>query len=256
VSKETRRDNEALAKDATTVAAAAGAAATVAGLGVGLAAGPAAGLAAAGAVGGGLAGMATTWLARRRERRWAAWVHAYFNAADDVDPALVEAELHAKGQDPLIQDVVLEGARALDEALADVTVPALARLTREYVSGGKPADAFFRGVRRVLADLSVAEFETLRGFIDRLLALDVAEVQPTVQVEYIALDGAPDPQLYYLRPLSEDKAKARSAKNESRRHQRTLRRSEAVPRAEGERLGSGGEERRVGLDHRAARRCL
>jgi hypothetical protein len=60
---------------------------------------------------------------------------------------------------------VLEGIRAIDEAIADAVVPVLARLTREYVSRGAKADGFFRGARRLFVDLDDQEFIELRTLL-------------------------------------------------------------------------------------------
>lgn len=191
------------------------AAAGIAAASIGVAPAVGVALAAGGTAGNALLAYATTRLAERRERRWGRWIEAYIRADPSVDEAEVEAHLHAKGDDPLVQEVVLEGVRAIDEALVDIVVPALARLTRQYVTTGRQADGFFRGVRRTLTDLTSEEYAALLGLLQRLEALDVATSQPDVHLHYRATAEQPIPQLHYMRPYSEEERKRRSTFNEA-----------------------------------------
>jgi hypothetical protein len=164
-------------------------------------------------VAGSIARFIMSSLERKRERRWISWIGAYVNATPNVDADLVVAQLHAKGGDPLVQEIVIEGARAVDEALSDVVVPALARLTREYVSEEKRGDGFFRGTRRLLSDLGDDEFDALRGLLRAVVAADVALTEPEIRLVYRATKTPPD--VAYLRPLPADEAKARALQNET-----------------------------------------
>jgi hypothetical protein len=170
--------------------------------------------AAGGAAGGGIAGMALNWLATRRRRRWERWIDGYVNAAPPIDLDEVEAHLHAKGDDPVVQEVVLEGVRAIDEALADVVVPALARLTRQYVADGRSADGFFRGVRRTLSDLTNEEFAALVSLLRRVATLDIASSAQEVELHYVPTENPHGYQLDYLRPLPKAERTKRGTVNE------------------------------------------
>jgi hypothetical protein len=182
--KDARRDREGGAKEAATAVVNAAGTIAAGALAVGATPATSVGL----AVGAGLitavTGRLTGWQSRKRERRVVAWIGAYVEGSPDLDPELVEAEIHAKAEhNPVIQEVILEGARAIDEALADVVLPTLARLTRSYRVSERPADAFFRGVRRMLSDLDGEEFAAFTLLIKRLLSDDRVDT-----VEYFRLE--------------------------------------------------------------------
>jgi|ERR1019366_335365 hypothetical protein len=105
------------------------------------------------------------WKRDRVRKRWREFVGEYVKGEGDVDPMVAEAELHAFGDQPYVQELVLEAARGLDEALADVVVPALGRLARLYASTGRRADGFFRGMRRLLQELNAEAFGELLSFL-------------------------------------------------------------------------------------------
>ncbi|OJH33994.1 hypothetical protein BON30_45935 [Cystobacter ferrugineus] len=109
--------------------------------------------------------------------------------------AAAEAELRAKAGEPLFQEVVLENLRSLDEALDDAVVPALARLMRMYVTESRRADAFFRGVRRLLSDLTGDEYADLCSLIRWAVELASYGNQDVVELEYVMRDGATAPTL-------------------------------------------------------------
>jgi hypothetical protein len=121
-------------------------------------------------------------LSGRRQARTRAFVEEFFEAAQDLHPGVLEAKIHAFGDDPVVQEAVLEAVRGIDEALADVVVPALARLARLYGMTGRPADAFFRGMRRLLQDLNADAFSELvallRTFRSDTTALRRLEADP------------------------------------------------------------------------------
>ncbi|HEY1693090.1 MAG TPA: hypothetical protein VGG39_13070 [Polyangiaceae bacterium] len=62
---------------------------------------------------------------------------------------------------PLSAEFVAEAARLIAEALADEVVPVMGRMVHLYESKGRAADGFFRGVRRVLTDVTSEEFHGL-----------------------------------------------------------------------------------------------
>jgi hypothetical protein len=122
-------------------------------------------LAGAGAVGNALFGEAGRAYLEALPRRRKIFYEAYLQGRS-VDPELDEAKLHAESSDPIVQQLVIEAARLIGEALVDAVVPAMARLTRAYAAERRPADAFFRGMRRVLTDLSEQEFRDLRALLE------------------------------------------------------------------------------------------
>jgi hypothetical protein len=77
--------------------------------------------------------------------------------------------------DPAARNALFESLRNLSNALDDSVVPALADLTAEYLREHKPADAFFRGVQRVLSDLTAGEFESLRDLMVAVAAIPVSK---------------------------------------------------------------------------------
>jgi hypothetical protein len=105
-----------------------------------------------------LFGIVTSIRGTRANRRLEKIYEVYCESGAEHDPERVEAELQSRAHLPEVQDVVCEGFRAIEDLLTDAALPALARLTRSYVVNARPADWFFRGVRRLLSDLSAEEF--------------------------------------------------------------------------------------------------
>jgi hypothetical protein len=125
------------------------------------------------------------WVRNRNRRRFQQLIEGYIRASDGIDPDVVEARLQAAVENADVQGAVLEAVRGLDEALSDVAIPALARLLRLYTMGTKPADAFFRGVRRVLQELNPDAFNEL------VAALRTFRDAPPSEVREIRADTAP-----------------------------------------------------------------
>lgn len=146
---------------------------------------------------------------RRRERRKEAYLDEYVRSDDwlagylegaAVDVEVAERALVLKGAAPEVQDVVIEGARALDEALSDAVVPSLARLTRHYVASAMCADAFFRGMRRLLSELDSDEFVALCELVSALLQVNEILALPVVELQHISTAVGLPPVVSYLRP--------------------------------------------------------
>jgi hypothetical protein len=83
---------------------------------------------------------------------------AYFENAPDETVAVVLATFL---EDPRAQAVLIESIRAALESLSEAVLPALAVLMREYQRTGKEPDAYFRGVCRVLQELTADEYADL-----------------------------------------------------------------------------------------------
>jgi hypothetical protein len=90
------------------------------------------------------------------ERRCIAYSEELFREDELPPTAFADEEM---------QELVVESARAIAEALTDAIVPAMARLTRSYAMHRFRADTFFRGMRRLLTDLSDLEFCELRTML-------------------------------------------------------------------------------------------
>jgi hypothetical protein len=119
--------------------------------------------------------------------RWRIWYAAYTEGQGD--PELVEAQLWVDAQEPIIQELVVENARAVAEALTASVVPVLARLTREYRSAGRAPDAFFRGMRRLLSDLSEEEFVAFRDLIIGIADLKISPKPGTLELVILEVAG-------------------------------------------------------------------
>jgi len=136
------------------------------------------------------------FLARTRAR-WADFWDVYRKGRAG-DPELAEAQVQANSDDPLLRDLVVEDARAVAEALADPVIPVLARLTRAYQSEGKVADGFFRGMRRLLTDVTEAEFGALRDLVVSVMALPHPANTFTIELLYSAMEPDTTVQLHAL----------------------------------------------------------
>jgi hypothetical protein len=134
----------------------------------------------------------------RNRRRWALWYEGYRKAADIIQPEVLEAKLQANAEDPIVQELIVESARAIGEAIVDVIAPIMARLTRLYESERRPADAFFRGMRRVLTDLSTEEFADFREIISRTLR---APYDPTTPWFVVENESWPDRSRFVIRAV-------------------------------------------------------
>jgi hypothetical protein len=131
-------------------------------------------LAAVVAAGSALMQLGYGWMKERTETRWTKWTAAYIGGDAGADVAAFEKDLEAiVTGDAAGRDLVIENVRALADALSDVVVPALAKLTRDYISKKQGADAFFRGLRRILSDVSEDEYVALRDLVRRVCDLDV-----------------------------------------------------------------------------------
>lgn len=171
-------------------------------------------LAGLGAIGKRIGQLIVSSVAKRRERRGLAWIQAYIEGLPNSDPNIAEAELHARGDNPEVQEAVIEGARAVEDALDDIVVPALARLTRIYVSNGIRVDPFFRGMRRLLCDVDDAEFRSLRAILQSVSSTDVISATGGIELQYLALEKGASPLVTYLREYPPDVQKAKATKNE------------------------------------------
>ena len=102
------------------------------------------------------------WRSMRGRARYRQFVFAYVKAIDGEPPDRVEAKLQAIGDKVEVQNAVLEAVRrGLDEALSEDAVVGLARITRLYTATGRPVDFFFRGMRRLLREMSHAAYTDL-----------------------------------------------------------------------------------------------
>lgn len=140
------------------------------------------------------------WTEDLARKRWAALLAAYFADVGPLSAEEMEEQLRVDGENPCLQEVLIETVRSVGEALDGAVVPALARLARRYKASGNRPDAFFRGMRRVLSDLDAEEFEALKLLVDKVLAIDLGESRDQVVLERAALEPGGTPQLSFVRP--------------------------------------------------------
>jgi hypothetical protein len=96
------------------------------------------------------------------------------NVIDHYDPgeqgADVRESISNRMNEPAAVGVLVESLRALADRLDPAVVPAMGTLAAEYLSKRLSPDAFLRGASRMLAELSAAEHEALRGLLRELAA--------------------------------------------------------------------------------------
>jgi hypothetical protein len=97
---------------------------------------------------------------RKRFEHW--WEELTWSTASNEG---VAAEVKAKLDDPVTQEVIFESLHVVLDSIADEVIPSIALVTREYALQGKSADRFFRGFTRLLKDLSGREYDDLRRLV-------------------------------------------------------------------------------------------
>lgn len=102
--------------------------------------------------------------ANRRRARVTRWAEAMFSSPEEA--SAFEQDYKLRAENPDFQQLIVEGLRAIDDAIDEAVVPALGRLMGEFLTS-KP-DAFFRGVRRLLSDLTSGELFELEQLLQAL----------------------------------------------------------------------------------------
>ena len=154
------------------------------------------------------ASLVVRWTNERMARRFKRFLDAFLEG-DQValSPEDVEAKLGEAGADPRAREAILEALRAASDALADVVVSPLARLVRTYALEKRGPDVFFRGMRRVLTDLSEDEFEALREFVRRAEGVRFSGEHPSsLELLYWKTADDTDAQLHATRRWVEEVA--------------------------------------------------
>jgi len=152
-------------------------------------------LAAAGDAGPAIVELFVSGWRGRRRREVSEWWDAV--VMDNGSEQGAAAQIAARVEDPVAQEVIVGALRALLDRVAPVVVPALGMLTREYLREGKEPDAFFRGMARVLGDLTAAEYEVLRNMAVRMrrhhmtrrLSFHVVSLPGMLEGVQLAVDG-------------------------------------------------------------------
>lgn len=102
-------------------------------------------------------------LFERKKRAAEDWWRA---VVEDTSTEIAVAILiDTKKDDPDCQEVLFTAFREALNAVSDGAIRPLGLLTREYVQAGRSADAFFRGLGRLLADASSAEIAALKRML-------------------------------------------------------------------------------------------
>jgi hypothetical protein len=111
-------------------------------------------------------------------KQWWDWV-TMVDAPDET----VRAEIEAHLDNPDAQEAIYSSLKEVLDCTNSEVLKPLAMLTREYVREDKAPDAFFRGVTRVLADLTRGELKALR-----LLVRLAADVEKRLDPGMLAVD--------------------------------------------------------------------
>lgn len=109
------------------------------------------------------------WQNERRQK----FLKAFAGNDGSVDGLRLLTEL---GDTEWSKNAIFAALRHVNEAIDDAVIPALGRLLREYLGCGKRIDWYFRGVQRVLSDLTPEEFEQLKIFLDYVFNLRLDDV--------------------------------------------------------------------------------
>jgi hypothetical protein len=137
----------------------------------------------------------------RNRERWRNYFKAYTEDDPSVDPADAERLFAEAADNPDLRELVVDAARVIAEALSNAVVPAMARLTRLYASTDTKADGFFRGMRRVLTDVTDQDFCDLRAIVGAAAA-DLPELVPWIQLEIMHGPGPVDDVASLMRSAS------------------------------------------------------
>lgn len=84
-------------------------------------------------------------------------------ARDDADADAIDEVLQERARDPVVAEAIFEAVKRFFDAPSAEAAPTLGRLLGEYIRDKREADHVFRGVARLLADLSTDEIRTLRA---------------------------------------------------------------------------------------------
>jgi hypothetical protein len=147
------------------------------------------------------------WSDERRAKRLKPFLETFLEGIADVSPEEAEAKLREAGEDPRARESILEALRAVGDSLAAVVVPPLGRLVRTYAREKRGPDVFFRGMRRVLTDLSEDEFEAFRDFVRRADGVRFSGEHPnSLELLYSKTADDTDAQLHATRRWAEELA--------------------------------------------------
>lgn len=124
---------------------------------------------------------------KRARRLWEQYVKSF---GGDATPEEAAGYVEAHASEPHVYESVTAAVRAMLDAVSEEVVPVLGALAATYSRDKVRPDAFFRGLARLVAELSAAEYHQLRSIVRCALA-----VRPTgpaiVQLEFIGAGGDP-----------------------------------------------------------------
>jgi hypothetical protein len=126
-------------------------------------------------------------LAAHVDKQQAKWWQAYGAASGATTAEEIAAEVRQKFEnDPGARKVILNHMRALMDDPDEAVIPALGTLGQMYVRQSRPIDAFFRGMTRLLLDLSAAEYDCLKALV-KLLLSQPSDIEP-MKVQFAVKD--------------------------------------------------------------------
>jgi len=153
---------------------------------------------------------------QRREKRRLVYLAEYLAGEPLDDEGQAEAELQALADDPKLRELVFDAFRVVDDAMAEEAVFVMGRLTRLYRARGLQADAFSRGVRRIMQDITADAFAALREILTAVGQVDSPRDSvaiaffPSQTPHYISVMYQPSSPEPHARHVVEPKSSAES----------------------------------------------
>jgi hypothetical protein len=130
------------------------------------------------------------WRKARAQRWWARLVECSCGQTAEELQGLIEANR----EQPWVRETILDSVRRLLEVSCDETVDVLGSLTAEYLRNKRPPDPFFRGIARVLSDLSAEELADLRELVRDIVSVS----QPRFTIEQILIGGEKRLRIFFV----------------------------------------------------------
>ena len=132
----------------------------------------------------------------RRERRrtlWAEWLQG-----DDGEhmAQLLDTALHG-GEADLVRSVVLDSARAVDEAIAESIIPSIGTLTNLFLRAKKPDLRTYWALLAVLKGIDGDEFDALASAVRKMHGLE--DPLDTLIVKEVLPSSGPEPTWVWRR---------------------------------------------------------
>jgi len=130
------------------------------------------------------------WNAKKAEaERWWAEFLRQIAEHEGVTVEEVEERVRSRADEPYVREAIFRSLRALLEAVDDAATVPLAQLVAHYHTSKQKPDAFFRGMARLLAELSGQEIVDLRRLVNWAVESTTSEVCTLVALDRDAKGG-------------------------------------------------------------------